>query len=314
MRRTPVAVGAAREPRSNQPLGVDASGLGVVDDEQLAVTALDRELGEQQGQLADLRMVQPDGLALHRLDVVAGPRPPELLAAERELPHELHDPRVVDVGADPSSEAGDQPGHQPLPVRVQGTLGGVEEDRAHPVLAHPDVGRQRGGQGVRGEHVEVATLHERGQPDHLEQLGDRHRDDLTPGVASARRRARGTQADQVVGGGRLQLEHPRQRLQDLGRRVAVATLLEPQVVVGADAGEHRHLLAPEARHPAYPMDRDADRLGRDQLTARPQVVAQPVVLVHPSTVIRRRQPSLSLPLPGSPGVWVSTTRHVIVEP
>jgi hypothetical protein len=49
---------------------------------------------------------------------------------------------------------------------------------------------------------------------------------------------------QMGGGVLVELQHPRERVENMCRGAMVAALLQPQVVVRADAGEHRQLLTP----------------------------------------------------------------------
>jgi len=100
-------------------------------------------------------------------------------------------------------------------------------------------------------------------------------------------RARRAEAQQVLALDIVQLEHPREGLQDLNRRMHVATPFEPEVVVRADAGEHRDLLPPKTRNPPVLSGGQPDPVGGDELATRAQVRAQPVrVLVggHGTTV------------------------------
>jgi hypothetical protein len=81
------------------------------------------------------------------------------------------------------------------------------------------------------------------------------------------------QAQQVLRRGRVEPEHAGQRLENLRRRVAVAPLLEPQVVVGADAGQGRDLLAAQAGRPPDAQDAEPRGRGVDELTTRAQILA-----------------------------------------
>src|SRR6202020_3112657 len=92
----------------------------------------------------------------------------------------------------------------------------------------------------------------------------------------------------------------------------VAALLQPQVVVGADPGEHGDLFAPQPGDAAHPGDRQPDALGLDQLPAGPQVVTEHVLLAHltygnhrgqvaPVPATPRIVGGLSLSLPGPAG-------------
>ena len=151
--------------------------------------------------------------------------------------------------------AGDHASDRPLPVGVQVALGLVEEHRPQPVGARPDGRRQRGRQPVRGEHVEHPALDERRAASSASsscRMPVGH--DLAARPRRRRRGPGGGQAQQVLRGGRVEPEHAGQRLQHLRRRVAVAALLQPQVVVGADARERRDLLAAQARRAPHARD------------------------------------------------------------
>ena len=83
---------------------------------------------------------------------------------------------------------------------------------------------------------------------------------------------------QVGGSGRVELQGAGQGVEDLIGRMLVASLLQPQVVVGADAGQHRELLAAQAGD-LCPAARDQpDVLGPDQVAPRPQVVPSALAL------------------------------------
>ena len=76
---------------------------------------------------------------------------------------------------------------------------------------------------------------------------------------------------------------------DLIRRMLVASLLQAQVVVGADAGQHRELLAAQAGN-LPPAARDQpDVLRPEQVAPCPQVVTQCIGLVHGPEAIRPRR-------------------------
>jgi hypothetical protein len=71
-------------------------------------------------------------------------------------------------------------------------------------------------------------------------------------------------------------------------------MFKPQVVVRADAGQHRQLLAAQARNPTPSAAHQPDILGPHLLAPGPQEIADPIGL-------RRHYLSLiaSRPLPGS---------------
>jgi hypothetical protein len=77
----------------------------------------------------------------------------------------------------------------------------------------------------------------------------------------------------------VELQDPGEGLQDLHRGATIPSLFQAQVVLRADPGEHRDLLATQARHPPASRPRDSDLVGSHELAARPQVVAQEVRLV-----------------------------------
>jgi hypothetical protein len=55
---------------------------------------------------------------------------------------------------------------------------------------------------------------------------------------------------EVGGGVSVELERTGEGIDDLRGGVVFAALLEPQVVVGADPGEHGQLFAPQPRNPS----------------------------------------------------------------
>jgi hypothetical protein len=65
----------------------------------------------------------------------------------------------------------------------------------------------------------------------------------------------------------VELQGPRDRVQDLRGRVDVAALLEPRVPGDADACELRDLLAPQARGTPTPREAQSDVLGPDTLAS-----------------------------------------------
>src|SRR5690606_13755599 len=78
----------------------------------------------------------------------------------------------------------------------------------------------------------------------------------------------------------VEVENSRKRIEHLTRRAAIAPLLQPQVVVGADAGELRNLLATQSRHTADSDGRDPDLLRGDELAPGAQIRTEQVLIVH----------------------------------
>ena len=80
--------------------------------------------------------------------------------------------------------------------------------------------------------------------------------------------------------------NPRERIENLSRRVLVAALLQPKVVIRADAGQQRQLLPTQTCDPPAPARHQPDILGLHLLPPGAQVIAQRVGL-------HRHQKSLS---------------------
>jgi hypothetical protein len=79
----------------------------------------------------------------------------------------------------------------------------------------------------------------------------------------------------------VELQGSRERFEDLLGGMLIAALLEADVVVAADSGQHRNLLATQPRHPTVAAElRHADVLGLDQLTAGAKVLADQVLTRH----------------------------------
>ena len=102
---------------------------------------------------------------------------------------------------------------------------------------------------------------------------------LVPARGAAAAGRRGSEPAQVGDGVVVEEERPAERLDHSLRRVLVASLLEPHVVVRADAREHRHLLAAQSGDAAAaaPQVRQADLLGADELAAGAQVLADRIL-------------------------------------
>ncbi|GAA3901152.1 hypothetical protein GCM10023084_62040 [Streptomyces lacrimifluminis] len=64
-----------------------------------------------------------------------------------------------------------------------------------------------------------------------------------------------------------------ERIEYPGRRVDLPPLFETPVVVDADAGEHGHLLAPQADDPAPSVDGKTERLRGELRTPAAHIVA-----------------------------------------
>ena len=162
-------------------------------------------------------------------------------------------------------------------------------------LAPDDDARvQRGGERVRGERCRSdGPRRTQGRRRWRAARGSRPGTALPLGGAAARRRTSGAvdHAEQVGGAGVVESQRPGQGLDDLAGGVAVPALLQAQVVVGADAGEHRQLLAPQSGGAAHPDDPHAHRRRVDQLAPGAQVLAERARCGHVVHGSPRRRPT-----------------------
>ncbi|CCB72564.1 protein of unknown function (plasmid) [Streptantibioticus cattleyicolor NRRL 8057 = DSM 46488] len=269
-----------------ESFGAVGARVGVVDDEFAARRGADAQPLPVESYRTDLRVVDADRGALAGVHVVAGPQAAEQGAGEGEFADQLDEPGVVRVGADRLAEPGDHVRRGALPVGVEGPLGGVEEGVPQAVVADDETRGQRGCQGVGGEDVEVAALDEGGERQGGDELGDARRDGLLAGPAPLPPGPGGAEPQQVRRRVLVEPQDAGDGFQDLHRRVAVAALFQTQVVVGADAGEHRDLLPAQPRHPAHARDGDTGLLRGDERAAGAYVIAQLVRFVgHPPTVV-----------------------------
>src|SRR3979409_777629 len=80
----------------------------------------------------------------------------------------------------------------------------------------------------------------------------------------------------------------------------VTALLKADVVIGADAGEHRDFLAAQARSPPVaPRVWKLDVLGPNELPPGAEVLADWILARHDTTIRPLDTAILALPLPGS---------------
>jgi hypothetical protein len=111
----------------------------------------------------------------------------------------------------------------------------------------------------------------------------------------------------------VELQRLGQRIQYLWGGVAIPTLLEANVVVGAHTRQQRELVAAPPRNtPAADM-RDPGALGRDQLTASAEILPKRVTRLHPHT-ITRRMCWVALPLPGLADLWLPDRSRATLSP
>ena len=94
-------------------------------------------------------------------------------------------------------------------------------------------------------------------------------------------RTRGAgEVEEVRALGVVELQRPRQRLEHELRDAADLAALQAPVVVGADAGQRRDLLAAQPGHPPLAVARQAGLLGRDLRPARGEELGDVVGGVH----------------------------------
>src|SRR4029077_20811472 len=94
----------------------------------------------------------------------------------------------------------------------------------------------------------------------------------------------------------VELQRSGQRVKYLWGGVAIPTLLEANVVVAAHTRQQRELVAPQPGNTSTSDVRDPGALGRDQLAAAPEILAERVDGRHPHTITPDLR--VALPLPG----------------
>jgi hypothetical protein len=156
----------------------------MVDDQHLAGGARDRELFPVQLDFAQIGVVQCHGRAFASRDIVTSPEFAEAPTAQRELPDQLDEARVVHVGPHRLAKSGHQVSRRRRQVGVAVLFGRIQEQITHPVRAGDQPWGQRGGERVRGQHVEIPALDERGQRQGVQQQADSDGDGLLARPAS----------------------------------------------------------------------------------------------------------------------------------
>ena len=188
---------------------------------------------------------------------------------------------VVRVATGGGAQHGDDLAGGPFPVEVEG--GGARVQEHEPGGVHgPGRGDehlrvQRVAERVAGEDVEPVVADERGA------TGDRVEDLLHRGthlLLGAARAARGKdglrgagQVEQVRALGVVELQRAGERVEHAVGDAAHVAALQARVVRDADAGQHGHLLAPQAGHAARPVGRQPGLLRADPPAARGQELA-----------------------------------------
>jgi len=134
----------------------------------------------------------------------------------------------------------------------------------------------------QGEHLEVDG--ERADEGVQEAL-DGSANPLLRGPANGGAAGRGVggagEVEQVHPVGLVELQGAGDSFEDVLGRSPHVSSFEPHVVLGADAGEHRQLLAPQTLHPPVAaVRRPAGLLGRDPRSSRDEELADVVPRVH----------------------------------
>ncbi len=234
-----------------------------------------------------------------------GPVLAELRAPCRQLADERGELAVQRVasGFQPDDGGGGAAGQGPVDVVVAGA--GVQEDEPGDVRSPfgVEVGCvQCPAQEVGRDEVLVRVVHEGRDREVVQDPLDRgaHRPLRLPGGRRRRHGGGAGQVEQVHAFGIIELERPCDPVEYALGGAADVAALQPRVVVHADPGQQRDLLATQARHPSFPAEIGQARLRRgDVRAAGDQELPYLVLRAHDSTVI---------PVGGCPGGPVGTPR------
>ncbi len=219
-------------------------------------------------------MLEPLGAAVPDADVVRGPHGAELGAERGQLADEFAQRTVVGLAPRFGAQQRDRGLRAGLPVDEEVLRTRVEEVVAGEVGAAVPVGGvavahrrvQSPGQRVGGDDVQAAVAHESGGHRHgVEQPLDGRRDlDV---LAAGRRSAGGPgcsgQIEQVGAFVLVQLQRPRDRVENVLGDAADVALLKARVPLDADAGEHGDLLPAQTRNTASAAGGKPDLLRGD---------------------------------------------------
>ncbi len=183
-----------------------------------------------------------------------------------------------------------------LPLRVEQARGRVEER----LPGHVAALERPGGEAVHRVTQRVPRQHVHPSPEDERRHGLHHVQQRLHAGADELQRAAGVartgQVEQVLPLGPIQPEDPGDRVQHRVGDVAAAALLQPDVVVGADAGQLGQLLTPQARHAPPPVGGQPDIPRLDRGTPGSQERADVCLRSgHAAILPRRGRPSLVLP-------------------
>ena len=189
-----------------------------------------------QVQIADLRVAHVDD-AHPVAHVRACPQFPESLTGGGQFVDQRPQARIVGISCPPlhAARSPRRRSLRPNPRRARGRQAPTAASAGS--SAQGKTRRQRASERIGRQHIQASAGHDRRHRKLIDQLAAcRRRRASTPAISALAARRTG-ELVQILGGLDVELQRPRQRVEHLGRRVLVAALLEPQVVVGADAGQ-----------------------------------------------------------------------------
>lgn len=223
------------------------------------------------------RVVHGGGPTLELTDIVPCPERAEAGAGQREFTDQFDGPRIRFILSNGAAKRCNHFARGRVPVVLELTFFRVKQQGPQSILPSGQAGRERDRGRVRGKNVEVAIFQEGRNIERVQKVaepcrnsrGTRLPTDPQPGVRKA---------EQIFGFNLIQLQNTDQGLQDLRRRVIVASTFEPEIVVGTDSCQERDLLAAEPSHPAMRAARESDLFGSDKTASRAQILAKSIVL------------------------------------
>src|SRR5215212_11799464 len=273
------------------------AGFGGIGEHRQAVIGRDlhRLVGELE--VADDRVVQALDACVVEANVVRRPLGAERLALRRELSDELGQAAVVRVATGFGAQDRDQLIGHVVPIEVE-VLGAGVEEREPGGIGGPtrrDVDRvERVAERVGGHDVQVAVADEGGRCRHGVQDAPHARSDSLPRGPAATRRwgwlGRASEIEEVRALGLVERERARNRLEHGLRDAAQVPALHAGVVVDADPGKERYLLAAQSRDPpVVAIGRESDLVGRDAGPPGGEELADLATRVHRTSVRQRRR-------------------------
>ena len=284
-----------RSPAGQQlqgPLGGRA-GFGGVERHAQAVVGVERQRLVAELELADDRVLQALGARAVEAHVVRRPADAERLAAGRQLADEVLEVAVVRIATGLRAQQRDKLRREAVPV-------GVEVGRRRVQKREP-----RAVRGLLGavEHRPVQRAAERvgGQVVAVDRADNRRRFDLVEealhdGAYALLGRPRSPCWDRACGAGQVEemrtlgvveLERPRQRVEDQFGDAADLAALQAAVVVRTDARQGRDLFTTKPRDPALAVARHAGLLGSDLCSSAGEELGDVVGGVHGLGRLRR---------------------------